>query len=132
MTTTTANTSASPAPVNVGNGELDMKAELERLRKENEGLKKAAIAGKNSRKFALEVGDKGGVKISVAGSRFPITPYASDAVLILERAREIAEFMKTNANKLSYGRPEDAPSVKEELKRDVQARVDALLKVLPK
>ena len=47
----------------------DLKAELERLRRENEALKKGASKG-----VSLKVSEKGGVSVYGLG-RFPITFY---------------------------------------------------------
>ena len=47
----------------------DLRAELERLRKENESLKKGAAKG-----ISLKVSEKGGVSVYGLG-RFPITFY---------------------------------------------------------
>jgi hypothetical protein len=47
----------------------DMRAELERLRKENESLKKGAAKG-----ISMKVSEKGGLSVYGLG-RFPITLY---------------------------------------------------------
>ncbi len=55
-----------------------MKAELERLRKENEALKKGASAG-----LRMKVSEKGGVSVYGLG-RFPVTLYKEQWKKLLE------------------------------------------------
>ena len=66
----------------------DMRAELERLRKENESLKKGAAKG-----ISMKVSEKGGLSVYGLG-RFPITLYKEQWTKLLGMADEIREFMK--------------------------------------
>jgi hypothetical protein len=65
----------------------DMKAELERLRKENEALKKGAARG-----ISMKVSEKGGLSVYGLG-RFPITFYKEQWTKLLDMADEIRAFM---------------------------------------
>ena len=72
----------------------DLRAELERLRAENEALK-----SKGSRERRLKVSEKGGV--SVYGiRRFPITFYADEWDTLLDMSDEIRSFMRENEGSL--------------------------------
>lgn len=68
----------------------DMRAELERLRKENEALKKAPARG-----VSLKVSEKGGLSVYGLG-RFPITLYKEQWSRLLDMADEIREFLRTH------------------------------------
>jgi hypothetical protein len=72
----------------------DMKAELERLRAENERLKQ-----KGSRAVSLKVSEKGGLSVYGLG-RFPVTLYKEQWAKLLDMADEIRAFMKDNDAKL--------------------------------
>ncbi len=72
----------------------DLKAELERLRAENEQLKK-----KGERTASLKVSDKGGVSVYGLG-RFPVTLYKEQWTKLLDMADEIRAFIKENESKL--------------------------------
>lgn len=72
----------------------DMKAELERLRAENERLKQ-----KGSRAVSLKVSEKGGLSVYGMG-RFPITLYKEQWSKLLDMADEIRAFIKENDTKL--------------------------------
>lgn len=72
----------------------DMKAELERLRAENERLKL-----RSARVGALKVSDKGGVSVYGLG-RFPVTLYKEQWTRLLDMADEIRAFIKENDSKL--------------------------------
>ena len=65
----------------------DLRAELERLRKENESLKKGAAKG-----VSLKVSEKGGVSVYGLG-RFPITFYKEQWVKLLDMSDEIRAFI---------------------------------------
>jgi hypothetical protein len=68
----------------------DLRAEVERLRAENEALK-----SKGTRERKLKVSEKGGV--SVYGiRRFPITFYADEWDTLLGMADEIKSFIRDN------------------------------------
>jgi hypothetical protein len=66
----------------------DMRAELERLRKENESLKKGA-----SRGVSLKVSEKGGLSVYGLG-RFPITLYKEQWAKLLDMSEQIRAFLK--------------------------------------
>ena len=72
----------------------DLKAELERLRAENERLKKGSARG-----TSLKVSDKGGVSVYGLG-RFPVTLYKEQWTKLLDMADEIRAFIKDNESKL--------------------------------
>ena len=67
----------------------DVQAELERLRAENERLRKHA----GSRVGALKVSDKGGVSVYGLG-RFPVTLYKEQWLRLLGMADEIRTFIR--------------------------------------
>lgn len=76
--------------------EAEMKAELERLRKENEALK----AGKaKAGQFSLKVSEKGAVSVYGMG-RFPVTLYQEQWLKLLEHGDEIRQFIKDNGDRL--------------------------------
>ena len=68
----------------------DMKAELERLRTENERLK-----NRQSRGVSLKVSEKGGVSVYGLG-RFPVTLYKEQWTRLLQMADDIKTFIKEN------------------------------------
>ena len=72
----------------------DLRAELERLRKENESLKKGAARG-----VSLKVSEKGGVSVYGLG-RFPITLYKEQWAKLLDMADQIREFIAENESRL--------------------------------
>jgi hypothetical protein len=74
--------------------EEDMKAELERLRAENEQLKNKGVRG-----LSLKVSEKGGLSLYGMG-RFPVTLYKEQWRKILSMATEIEEFIQKNENQL--------------------------------
>ena len=74
----------------MGDSPDDMRAELERLREENERLK--AGAGKGLR---LQVSQKGAVSL-YGIRRFPITFYADEWETLLGMADEIRDFIRDN------------------------------------
>jgi hypothetical protein len=65
-----------------------MRAELERLRKENESLKKGAARG-----VSLKVSEKGGLSVYGLG-RFPITLYKEQWTKLLDMSDQIRAFLK--------------------------------------
>lgn len=70
--------------------EEELKAEIERLRKENESLKKP-VRGQVS----LKVSEKGGLSVYGLG-RFPVTLYREQWEKLLGLADEIREFIVQN------------------------------------
>lgn len=72
----------------------DMRAELERLRSENEALKKGAAKG-----VSLKVSEKGGVSVYGLG-RFPITLYQEQWLRLLDMAEEIRAFIAAHKSEL--------------------------------
>jgi hypothetical protein len=74
----------------------DIRAELERLRAENEQLKAGASA---RRQVYLKVSDKGAVSLYGLG-RFPVTLYQEQWDTILTMADEIRKFIAENRDRL--------------------------------
>jgi len=73
----------------VSEDDADMKAELERLRLENEQLKQKS----GPRALSLKVSQKGAVSLYGMG-RFPVTLYKEQWERVLEMADEIRAFLK--------------------------------------
>jgi hypothetical protein len=78
----------------MSNEELDMKAELERLRAENDALKKTKEKG-----LTLKIGEKGGLSVYGLG-RFPVTLYKEQWLRLLDMNGEIRKFIEVNNDKL--------------------------------
>ena len=74
--------------------EQDLKAELERLKAENEALK-----AKTTRATSIRVSEKGGVSVYGLG-RFPVTLYKEQWLKLLDMAEEIKSFIAENEGKL--------------------------------
>ena len=74
--------------------EEDLKAELERLKAENEALKKRSEKG-----LSLKVSQKGGVSVYGLG-RFPVTLYKEQWERLLEMTDDIRVFIKENEGQL--------------------------------
>ena len=72
----------------------DQRAELERLRQENESLKKGATRG-----VSLKVSEKGGLSVYGLG-RFPVTLYKEQWVKLLDMSDDIRAFLKENDSRL--------------------------------
>jgi hypothetical protein len=68
----------------------DLKAELERLRAENEQLKNKSVRG-----LSLKVSEKGAVSLYGVG-RFPVTLYKEQWAKILGMAEQIEAFIREN------------------------------------
>ena len=68
----------------------ELRAELERLRAENEALKQ-----RGSRDLRLQVSQKGGVSL-YGIRRFPVTFYADEWEQILGKADEIRDFIRAH------------------------------------
>jgi hypothetical protein len=68
--------------------EAELKAELERLKAENQALK-----ARGSKGVSMKVSDKGGVSIYGLG-RFPVTLYQEQWLKLLDLADDIRAFIK--------------------------------------
>lgn len=73
----------------------EMRAELERLRAENEALKAKPARGA----LSLKVSEKGGVSL-YGLRRFPVTFYADEWEKLLGMADELKRFIRENDAKL--------------------------------
>lgn len=74
--------------------EQDLKAELERLKAENEALK-----AKTTRATSIRVSEKGGVSVYGLG-RFPVTLYKEQWLKLLDMTDQIRTFIAENEGKL--------------------------------
>ena len=72
----------------------DLKAELERLRKENASLKKGAVRG-----VSMKVSEKGGLSVYGMG-RFPVTLYKEQWLKLLDLSDEIRAFIAAHDSEL--------------------------------
>ena len=72
----------------------DLKAELEKLRAENERLKQ-----RGTRATTIKVSEKGGVSVYGLG-RFPVTLYKEQWAKLLDMAEDIRTFIQENESKL--------------------------------
>jgi hypothetical protein len=72
----------------------DLRNELERLRAENERLKKSSSKG-----MSLRVSEKGGVSVYGLG-RFPVTLYKEQWKKLLDMGDEIRNFIEANESQL--------------------------------
>jgi hypothetical protein len=70
------------------------RAELERLRAENDRLKRT-----QSRGISLKVSEKGGVSVYGMG-RFPVTLYKEQWTKLLDMAEEIRAFIRDHESEL--------------------------------
>ena len=71
-----------------------MKAELDRLRKENDALKQTSSKG-----LSLKVSEKGALSVYGMG-RFPVTLYKEQWLKLLTMADQIQAFITANEDKL--------------------------------
>ncbi len=71
-----------------------MQAELERLRQENEALKRRGSKG-----ISLKVSAKGAVSVYGLG-RFPVTLYKEQWVRLLDLSEDIRSFIRENEGSL--------------------------------
>ena len=74
--------------------EQDLKAELDRLKAENEALK-----AKTTRATSIRVSEKGGVSVYGLG-RFPVTLYKEQWLKLLDIAEDLKVFIAENEGKL--------------------------------
>ena len=72
----------------------EIQSELERLRAENEALKRTTSKG-----LSLRVSEKGGVSVYGLG-RFPVTLYKEQWLRLLDMASDIRVFIQTNETQL--------------------------------
>ena len=72
----------------------DLRAEVERLRKENESLKKGAAKG-----VSMKVSEKGGLSVYGLG-RFPITLYQEQWTKLLDMSEDIRAFIASHQGEL--------------------------------
>jgi hypothetical protein len=70
--------------------EADMKAELDRLRAENNALKKTTSKG-----LSLKVSEKGALSVYGMG-RFPVTLYKEQWLKLLDLSDDIRSFIQAN------------------------------------
>ena len=77
--------------------EEELKAELERLQRENETLKSQSRA--RAGQLSMKVSEKGGVSIYGLG-RFPVTLYQEQWKKLLDSADAIREFIQANESQL--------------------------------
>ena len=75
--------------------EAELRAELERLKRENEALKSRPQKGVTS----LRVSEKGGVSVYGLG-RFPVTLYKEQWRRLLDMADEIRAFIRDHESEL--------------------------------
>jgi hypothetical protein len=72
----------------------DMKTEIERLRAENEALKRSSSKG-----LSLRVSEKGALSVYGLG-RFPVTLYKEQWLRLLDLTDDIRSFIKQNEEQL--------------------------------
>jgi hypothetical protein len=72
----------------------DIKAELERLRAENQALKKTSARG-----LSLKVSEKGALSVYGLG-RFPVTLYKEQWLKLLDMTNDIRAFIQANDSQL--------------------------------
>ena len=72
----------------------DLKAELEKLRAENDRLKNKSVRG-----LSMKVSEKGALSLYGVG-RFPVTLYKEQWIKVLGMKDEIEKFLQANASQL--------------------------------
>ncbi|MFN5338218.1 MAG: hypothetical protein ACK5BI_00715, partial [Burkholderiales bacterium] len=72
----------------------DLRAELERLRRENEALKQAPKA-----RVTMKVSDKGGLSVYGLG-RFPVTLYKEHWTKLISMSGDIERFIREHDHEL--------------------------------
>ena len=75
-------------------GDEELKKEVERLRAENEALKRSSSKG-----LSLRVSAKGALSVYGLG-RFPVTLYKEQWLRLLDMTEEIQAFIKQNESQL--------------------------------
>ena len=78
----------------------DIKGELERLRAENEALKRSSSKG-----LSLRVSEKGAVSVYGLG-RFPVTLYKEQWLRLLDMSEDIRLFVRQNEAQLKSKAPQ--------------------------
>ena len=78
----------------------DLKTELERLRAENEALKRSSSKG-----LSLRVSEKGALSVYGLG-RFPVTLYKEQWIRLLDMSEDIRLFIKQNEAQLKSKSPQ--------------------------
>ncbi|WP_186645593.1 hypothetical protein [Fluviispira vulneris] len=76
----------------------DIRAELERLRAENAILKSEKKSSHN-KEISFKIGEKGGLSVYGLG-RFPVTLYKEQWIRLLDKEKDIREYLNNNADKL--------------------------------
>ena len=79
--------------------EAELRAELERLKRENEALKTRPRTA-----TSLKVSEKGGVSVYGLG-RFPVTLYKEQWAKLLDLADDIRDFIKAHESALKAKEP---------------------------
>jgi len=72
----------------------DLKAELDKLRAENEALKKASSKG-----LSMKISEKGALSVYGLG-RFPVTLYKEQWIRLLDLSDDIRTFIQNNEEQL--------------------------------
>lgn len=72
----------------------DLKSEIERLRAENEALKRSSFKG-----LSMKVSEKGALSVYGLG-RFPVTLYKEQWLRLLEMTEDIRAFIRQNETQL--------------------------------
>jgi hypothetical protein len=85
-----------------------LKAELERLKAENQALKRGASKG-----LSLKVSEKGGISVYGMG-RFPVTLYKEQWLKLLDMAEDIRSFIQANDSRLKTKQAPGAAAAAEE------------------
>jgi hypothetical protein len=75
-------------------GDEDVRAEVERLQRENEALKRAARRG-----TSIRVSEKGAVSVYGLG-RFPVTLYKEQWLKLLDMTEDIRAFIAAHGSEL--------------------------------
>ena len=75
-------------------GDEELKSEIERLRAENEALKRSSSKG-----LSLRVSEKGALSVYGLG-RFPVTLYKEQWLRLLDLTEELKTFIKQNDSQL--------------------------------
>jgi hypothetical protein len=76
------------------NDDKNLKVEIDRLRSENEALKRTL-----SRGLSLKISEKGGLSVYGLG-RFPVTLYKEQWIRLLDLSDEIRAFIRANEKQL--------------------------------